>query len=268
MLGKLIKHEFKSTGRYILLIMALLAIITPVAALYIKFSSEGLFDSDLIIFDILMVLCVFLYIAAMIAVATATVIILLYRFYKSMVSAEGYLTHTLPVKTSSLIISKALVATVWTIASYALIFLSILVFTYILGVWDFNVLSEFSIVMDEMKAVGIGTSSIVIFIIMMLVSTIVGIITYYLAFAFGHRLNGHPILGSILAYMVISIIVQIISTIFIDLVAVMINMENFTNNDIGAAFNSIMLIATAVSIVQGIVSYILSVYIFKNKLNI
>lgn len=101
MLGKLLKHEFKQSSRIILIILAILVVITPITALYTRFNMNRVPDTDLPFFDIfeaLQGIATVLYVCAMIAAAAATVILLMYRFYKSMVTSEGYLTHTLPGK--------------------------------------------------------------------------------------------------------------------------------------------------------------------------
>ena len=109
MLGKLLKHEFKHTGRYILWMFIALFIVTPVSALYTKFYSDTImyyYEEPNIIFSIIQSFLSTIYILTIIAVSATTAILLMYRFYKSMISSEGYLTHTLPVSTTSIIFSK------------------------------------------------------------------------------------------------------------------------------------------------------------------
>ena len=93
MLGKLLKHEFKATGRLLLPIYIAFIIITPITAVYLRLNGTSLFPEDSMFFNVLSGLCMALYIIANIAMVTASYIVILYMFYKTMVSKEAYLTH-------------------------------------------------------------------------------------------------------------------------------------------------------------------------------
>lgn len=58
-----------------------------------------------------------------------TSVFIVMHFYKTMVSDQGYLTNTLPVKMSTLINAKLLSAVLWEIIAGVLFILSIFIFS-------------------------------------------------------------------------------------------------------------------------------------------
>ena len=264
MLTKLIKHEFKATGRIIVFLFAVLAILTPATSLYLKFSTSSLFGEDNIIVDTLTFVSVLAYTCAMIAAIAATFFVLLNRFYKSCITTESYLTHTLPVKTSSLIISKTLVATVWQLLSIIMVLLSGLIFTKILAGWSFSDLhlDKFFTIMEKAN---ITPLTIILFILLILTSLITFYLKFYASFAIGHLINGHPFLGFFIAYIAIYIILNIISSILVGTIALWDFAADF---DFGKYVNLAFIGLILFNVVQSVVFFFTTTSIFKNKLNI
>ncbi len=272
MLGKLLKHEFKQSSRIILIILAILVVITPITALYTKFNMNRVPDLDLALFDIfeaLQVIAMVLYACAMIAAAAATIIILMYRFYKSMITSEGYLTHTLPAKTSSIVLSKLIVNITWQLIAYAVMFLSIIAFTLILGTWKLSDLN-FSDFFRAMDYIGIESSFVILTIIAVFVTLVKSILQYFVSFAIGHRMNGHPFLGFVITYIVISIILQIINSVIGIIYSVYVSTVDVSAymTTISSAMNPLMIVTIIANIFLSVVFYFVTVYMFKNKLNI
>ena len=102
MLGKLIKHEFKSSCRIIpifYLIIIGLMILGTVCRLFK-------------IYPIAAVIA-FLLVMGCAAVIIGTLAISAVRFYRSLFGQEGYLIQTLPVSKGSLVLSRLLLALFW-----------------------------------------------------------------------------------------------------------------------------------------------------------
>ena len=106
MLGKLMKYEFKATARIFLPMFAALLVVSLVSRIFITLRVETP-----------MAIGIALSVIMIIAVCVITLIITLQRFYKNLLTNEGYLMFTLPVKTDSIIWSKMIVATIWSILS-------------------------------------------------------------------------------------------------------------------------------------------------------
>ncbi len=268
MLGKLLKHEFRQSSRMLLMILGILVVVTPLTALYTRFNMNRIPNADTPFFDILdafQIIAVILYVCAMIGACVATIILLMYRFYKSMVTSEGYLTHTLPVKTSYLVVSKLIVNVVWQLIAYIFMFLSIITFTRILGMWT---LSDINIntFMNALHYMGVDASFIILVIMSVFVQIVTTVLQFFVSFAIGHRLNGHPFLGSIITYIVISIIIQIISTV----IGVIFSVYTYDNMpySISSAMNPLMILSIISSLILCVIFYCVTVWTFKNRLNI
>lgn len=136
MLRKLLKYEWKNTGKMSLLMLAALGVVTllgvigfvlPVSSLtgrgsYADDSTWGTLISVIVAMSTLMV-----YILILFGVTYGMLIYMGVHFYKTMYSDEGYLTHTLPVTPAQLIISKVLNGGIWYGLVVILIGVSVLV---------------------------------------------------------------------------------------------------------------------------------------------
>lgn len=109
MIGKLIKHDLIAGARRMGNIY-LAAVIACAAMLFSAFLKSGFLR--------------FLTSSAVVVIAFIAVIVtfvsVVFGANKSLFGREGYLTQTLPVRTSSLIFSKWLTSSVWVIISYSL----------------------------------------------------------------------------------------------------------------------------------------------------
>ena len=120
MLGKLLKYEFKSTSRVLwflyagLIVVALLfglvlRVELNVGDIFLTGSSVQSGSGSSLIMTILMTALGLIYMLMIYAIFITTVVVIVMRFYKNMLGGEGYLMHTLPVKTSNLIFSKLII---------------------------------------------------------------------------------------------------------------------------------------------------------------
>ena len=122
MLGKLIKYEWKATARLILplyLAVVVLAVIYKLLSLL----SPHAWQAPQVIS---MVIYIFLIIATFIMVF----VVMIQRFYKNLLTEEGYLSFTLPVQPWKHIISKLLLSLFWVITSVLVAGLSVLIVVF------------------------------------------------------------------------------------------------------------------------------------------
>lgn len=106
MLKTLVKHEVKSTGRVMCAVYGVFVVATVLACI---FSFWGRHASDSISEGFWSVPLMF-YAITLVILMVVSLIYLCWRFYYTMYSAQGYLTHTLPVKTSWILNCKILVS--------------------------------------------------------------------------------------------------------------------------------------------------------------
>lgn len=106
MLGNLTKHEFRATSRILpLFYLAILATAVPT----VIFNAMN-YAVMSVIFSILLIL-------AGTFIIYGTVIYLVIRFYKGVYGPEGYLTMTLPVDESQILLSRGIVGFAWVMLS-------------------------------------------------------------------------------------------------------------------------------------------------------
>ena len=120
MLKKLFHYDMKYTARLVLPLMLLTLGTTLLGSIAMKLlgsieysSFSSTFGATLL--SIVLGLIVAGSIFILIAFAIITSIVVFMRFYKHFFSDEGYLTHTLPVKTSTHMFSKTWSTLLWVI---------------------------------------------------------------------------------------------------------------------------------------------------------
>jgi len=109
MFGKLMKHEFRATARIIPLSWAAMIVITALYVLVNKLEIEWLTGTSVIFV-----------VVAVVAVSIIALLVVAARFYQTMYKNESYLTHTLPVTSGQILLSKVLVGVFWIFTSLLL----------------------------------------------------------------------------------------------------------------------------------------------------
>ncbi|MBQ7246200.1 MAG: hypothetical protein IJS33_04715 [Firmicutes bacterium] len=226
MLGKLLKYEFKSTSRVLWFLYGGLIIVALLLGLIIR-ANVDLGGLDLmpagvqsnqtmgIFMTIVTSAFALIYFLLIYAIIITTTIVIIMRFYKNMLGGEGYLMHTLPVKTSSLILSKLITACCWMLIAFAVIVVSTLVLGFSSGIItemlrNTSLREIIGIIRMSFREIGFSGWS---FVVLMLISTVSSIMTYYVSMAIGNLANNHKFLFSILAYVGIGIVLSIVLTI-------------------------------------------------------
>ncbi len=149
MIGKLIKHDLKDGARRMgnIYVAAGIAVI---ALLISAFFNSGLLK--------------FITSAAIIIVAFISVVVtfasVVFGANKSLFGREGYLTHTLPVRTSSLIFSKWLSSSIWVIISYIFVVISVVAVYIYWTVEDQNGAEIYEMIYTFAQSFGLGAEAI------------------------------------------------------------------------------------------------------------
>lgn len=206
MLDKLLKYETKATARILLPLYLVLLAYAAIHKLISVLSPNRWQAPEVISF--------ILYIMILVGIFVVTLVIIIQRFYKNLLTDEGYLMFTLPTKTWKHITSKLLVSMLWSVVSGIVGIISVLIIVY-----------EDFFTAETMNAISKGFNELfqyfhasgVIFIIEGLVAIIVGlacnILLVYASVAVGHLFNKHRILASLGAFVAISTVTQILATI-------------------------------------------------------
>ena len=126
MLNKLLKYEFKSTGRTFLPIYGALLITSFLTRLFV-FNKDF---SNSFFLSLFQVVISSLFGFLLMAVCILTLVVSLQRFYKNLLGEEGYLSMTLPVKPWQHICCKSLTSLVWYIFSSIAAILAFVILAY------------------------------------------------------------------------------------------------------------------------------------------
>ena len=121
MFGKLLKNEIRHSARYNLVIYMIALAVTLVMGISLLTESTALGT----------VSCIAIYITGF-ATVIVTLVSVIKNFYDTLFARQGYLTLTLPVKGSALLVSKVLVSFLWIIIGFLIMALTWLsIFLYV-----------------------------------------------------------------------------------------------------------------------------------------
>ena len=126
MFSKLLKHEWKANwGLMSVLALAVIgaALVGTIALRVLVNYGDKIAESESFLFLLLFPLgmLVFVSFIALAIYAAAVSFVMMFRFYKNKFTDEGYLTFTLPVKTSQIFLSSALNMLIWMVISVVLV---------------------------------------------------------------------------------------------------------------------------------------------------
>lgn len=217
MLGKLIKHEWKAIWKIPTILIGALMVISFLAGM--PFISP-IWRSGIGGIEVFKVLVWMLFYFAIIGVSIGIMLFLAIRFYRSMFTDEGYLTHTLPATSHQLLLSKVIVMGIWIFFSMAGVFLSILIFGGMAILFlqpEISIWNMWKDICREFEAIGMLGLNLFNFaasiIFMLIASTVNGTMLITGSICLGQMVKGHKVLGSIGAYFAINTVVQIVGMV-------------------------------------------------------
>ena len=216
MLGKLMKHEFRATARLMAPLFGVLILLAASVRVIDAVLADRAASVHGLAGSLLSMLCGLLPVAfvfAILGITIFSVILMVSRFYKNLMTDEGYLMFTLPVSVHGLLWSKLLVSIVWFIATFLVDILAIFlalaepvlhfgsIFEEIAGFaprfyQDFGI--RFPVFCLELFAVG-------------LLALVIGCLMFYAPISIGHSFANHKTLLSVVFYFVIQLAMQVLS---------------------------------------------------------
>ena len=169
MLGKLLKNEFIATGRIMGALYAVVAVIMTYVLGSYYIAKDTATTGQMLGITVLLLIssCSFI----------LTIVVMITNFQKSLYGDQGYLSFTLPVKGSTLLISKIITSTVWFVAAFVCLMGTVAISYFVvkedvLGEDTFSTLETLLPMFLEGKSVATIVTSIVI-----------SMISYFLRFA-------------------------------------------------------------------------------------
>ncbi len=276
MLGKLIKHEFRATARIMLPMLSAVLVLGILLGLFVL----GQQSSNVGALNILLGVVIFLMVAAVVASAVMSIVLMVYRFYRNLLGDEGYLMFSLPVSVDALVWSKLIVSTVWFLATGLAIFLSVSLAGLIMGFSDLKVvlanLPTWKQIHLMLMQVGLRPADIWLFLLEMmlgvLVSALVTCLHFYAAMSLGQMFSDHKGLFSVLFFFGISIAVQIIMSMLgtagFSVLQVFDSLNVETPREFMSFFHGLMGSAILLSAAEGVALYFVTTITLKKRLNL
>lgn len=273
MLGKLIKHETRATSRIFLPLYGALLILTIFTKLVMAIGAPDFFSETVTsnkVAEIILGISFTLYFILIVGISVMTLVMIIQRFYKNLFTDEGYLMFSLPVKTWELVLSKLLVGMIWSAVCTIMIVLTFFIFS--LGYFSMMELSQSIRSAYSMFYLQTGMELnlfIVELIIFFLAETVASILMIYVSVAIGQLFNQHRIIAAFGAYIVITIAIQTIVSIFMAVFAIG-NLENtiLNGSDAMTAVHWLLNGTTILNVIMGIGFYYGTLTIMKKRLNL
>lgn len=293
MLGKLMKYEWKNTWKVGCLMLLGMFLITVIGCVVLRMPGvTAIFDGNASVAMSWLgissfVATLILYVIMLMAATWGIMIFLGIRFYRSMYSDEGYLSHTLPVTANQLFLSKVLVAGIW----YLLILIGIgvsvvaLVLSMVIGminigevhnalaeyggnIWTFLAEGISQIAEIYQSEMGINLLHYAVTVsITFLVGPFITMITLFGALTIGQLSSKHKGLMGILTYAGLTILSSLIGSTVQSALMFSSNMvtrpSGFT-----LSVNSAYDINVLTSLLIAAIMYGVSYYILNKKLNL
>lgn len=255
MLRKLMKYEFKATGRIMLPLYGALLGFSIINKIFIGTNMAEV-NMDFL-GGIPAIITMIGYFVTMVAVFVGTLFITVQRFYKNLFGDEGYLMNTIPVKSSQNIVNKLVVSMVWTIISGFIAATSIFVMAYEPGVLK-EAIREFKNIYSE---IGLNVFGIIEFIILGIVSLAHQIMMLYASLSIGQLFKSKKLLGGFAGFMILSIAQQSIIGIGM---TILVASDSF----IYLSAHYAILCGIIVCLIFFTILFCITNYIMKNKLNL
>jgi hypothetical protein len=274
MLGKLLKHEVKATGRTFLPLYGALLILTIFTKVAMTIGAPNLFiESEAVemgpIAEIILGIAFTLYFVLVVALCVMTLVVIIQRFYKNLFTDEGYLMFTLPVKTWEMVFSKLVVGFMWSIVCGLMLAIS----GFILSLGSFSMLEVSQAISagyaDFYAQFGMSLNVILFELFLcMLVGGIASILMIYVSIAIGQLFNQHRIIAAFGAYIVITIVMQIVASVIM-LVVPLMNLESYMDGvEAMSAIQWFINGTTLFNVVLCVLFYFGTQYIMQKHLNL
>lgn len=276
MLGKLIKQEWRSTWKIPTLLIGILFLATILLSLSVGVPAWKLERVEMSYTALLLILLCY---AVWIGCTWGVILYLTIRYYKSMYTDEGYLTHTLPVTTNQLLVSKALNFWIWNLLTTAAITISVCAFVAVVSVLESGDLSFVVEIIDGFKELchAINSSAyalpwqffLISLLVCMVVTSLSGVLMIIGSVNIGQLWARHRVAGAVLVYIGIYLVQQFVLQILISNVmfAYMIRGIQTTSAAV-TTVNKMAWIVTVDSILFAVALYIASYFILKKRVNV
>lgn len=262
---KLMKYELRCTARIMLPVYALTLVLGGMCALFYALSNR--YESDFV--DVFNGILIFVFITSVIAALVLSGVIMVYRFYKNLMTDEGYLTFTLPVSTHAILLSKLLTAVIWSVATALCALASVFLATFqVEDIWaDFPQAWRELLWITELSSARAVLFALELAVLLLL-SSVASYLLFYAAISLGHSFSNHKILLSVVFYFAFTTGLRTLTSVFALIGGVNLLPEEAIFWDVDALLNGMLMISIGFSAIEIAGFYILTYFMLKKRLNL
>lgn len=268
MLGKLIKHELRGSGRTMLPFILVSLALSVMAGFSVRAMER---QQDYSWFTAVFTIVIMLFVVGLIAVCVMSLVVVIERFRKNLLGDEGYLMFTLPVTVDAHIFSKLIVSFIWFVATWLVCMLAMLLMlacnirTFDI---DWAVLGNFiSELWRAVKDFGVFhiIGYVVEFLLVFFAGSCFTCLHFYCAMAVGYSFSNKKGLLSVVAFFAINVAINLIqSTGLLSMTNVHFDLDLST----AAAIHMGLLIVLLYLVFWSAVLYLPTRLLLKKKLNL
>ena len=271
MLGKLIKHEFKATWKVLGLLDGALIVLGLIGFLVMG-TMKGFLESnqgDQGIAGLITASYVtwfLLYFLSIFAANLGTAIFLTIRYYRSMYSAEGYLTFTLPVRTSELLHARMITGYFWTLLSLLLTGLSVFFMCtgFVSQLPPEDQEEIFEGVMEILDVLNGGT--IALAVVAGAVSVMQGLLFLFFCISVGQLWQKNKIAGAVLCFIITNAVTRAVMSIAT--IGRLFAIQSLMKFDLENYYTGTLVISLVYSLISGVLFYLVIRYINDHRVNL
>ncbi len=267
MLIKLMKHEFRATGR-IMLPLYLVLLATAVGA---NISTRGLLETHYWFLNLLGGLLVMAFSFAIFGVCLMSVVVMVQRFGKNLLGDEGYVMLTLPASIHQQLWSKLIVSAVWFALTLVAVGVAGLVMAYDVGLVSqfFRALSElFRDITLELGLNGAALAGELLLLCFMGCCALC--LQFYAALAAGHGFANHKGLWSVVFFFGIQFAVQMLAAAalqILDMTGILHMLPDWSVEGM-VGMHLVMWTMIVAVVIYGAIFYGITAYCLKKHLNL
>lgn len=264
MLTKLLKYDLKNLFKKLLpiyLVSLAICVITDIMLIITDKIPALDFVSGIMLF-ISIILIIFTPLAAF--------VLSIIDFNNKLVKDEGYLIHTLPVKKSSIIISKTIASIITFISSIISSIISLIA----LSISHYD---SYSTILNEIGDVinlainNMGLLFIILMVATIFIGYILNLLNIFASISLGQMHNGNKTLFAVIYYIATYYIMQIITTLII-VIAAFINKDLLNQLEMEIppvdTLNLFLGLSLALSIIFTVIFYVITTKVLDKKLNL
>lgn len=276
MLSKLMGHELRATRRVFLPAYAaalIFTILTRILMSFDVFRGDFMeFNSPKWLLDLMATISMILMVSSLVAILVLSFVYMIVRFYRNLLRDEGYLMFTLPVRTSDLIWSKCIVATLWMFASVLVAVIAVFILCTDANFWQ-TLLPQLKDLFDIVWELGSFHSILYVLEALLLVifALFASNMFIYLCLALGQLSSKNRIVLSIAAYIAITTAVEFIGVSLMMAVGNTIELEWFgflTHINMIGLMHLFFGAMIVIAIVQTLICALLTDRILTRRLNL